>query len=137
MMAAILDTSALIDESKPRMSGPMARMNQLTTTTITMAELLVGPITATTEVERAQRQRKYQTAQERFPDPLPFDTSAQESFGLIFALNRMAGRDHRRRYADLLIASIALANDHAIVTMNGRDFAPFGDDVEVIDLGAD
>lgn len=136
MTTAVVDTSVLIADDRDDGAPGLAGVERLTTTTVTMAELIAGPITAKTEVERARRQKRLQEVRDRFPTPLPFDVRGQDAFGVIFALNRMAGRDHRRRYADLLIASIALAHGYAVVTMNAQDFAPFNEDLEVIGLGS-
>lgn len=72
--------------------------------------------------ERAARPQQLQWAEATF-DPLPFDAETARSCGQLYALVRTAGRHPRRRLADLLIASVAVANDLPPLTCNPTDFA--------------
>lgn len=101
--------------------------------TLTLAELAAGPAATDDPAERARRQDRLQRTEAAF-DPLPFDVEAARAYGRIYAAVRAHGRSPRRRLADLLIASIALANDLPVVTRNGTDFAGFEGFVEVIEV---
>lgn len=116
----ILDTSAVISLSALR--DP----NQLPTTplitTITLAELSVGPLATEDQQERARRQALLQQAEADF-DPLPFDAAAARTFGRVAASLRAAGRKPRARAYDALIAASAIARDLPLYTMNASDFS--------------
>ena len=79
---AVLDTSAVIrlGEVDPRRLAAESVI-----TTVTLAELSVGPLVAATASERAARQRHLQQAETDFGDPLPFDAEAARTFGPIAA----------------------------------------------------
>lgn len=89
---------------------------------ITLAELSVGPLVATTEQERAARQTVLQQAEADL-DPLPFDASAARAFGRVAASLRRAGRKPQARAYDALIAAVAVASDLSVHTCNPDDFA--------------
>lgn len=91
-------------------------------TTITMAELSVGPLVATSEEERAARQAHLQQAESDF-DPLPFDAAAARAFGRVALSLRRAGRKTSARAYDAMIAAVAVANQLAVHTCNPDDFA--------------
>lgn len=71
--------------------------------------------------ERARRQDRLQRAEAAF-DPLPFDVECARAYGRVFASVRSAGRQSRRRVADLLIAATALAQALPVITRNADDF---------------
>jgi predicted nucleic acid-binding protein len=71
--------------------------------------------------ERARRQARLQQVEALF-DPLPLDVAVSRSYGLIVASVVAAGRRHRSRVADLLIAAIAHANARPLYTRNPDDF---------------
>ena len=87
MAPGILDTSTLI--LLDRIDDPSSLPAEPLITTITLAELSVGPLVATTEAERAARQAHLQQAESDF-DPLPFDAAAARSFGQVAAALRRA-----------------------------------------------
>jgi tRNA(fMet)-specific endonuclease VapC len=120
MAQGILDTSTLI------LLGRITEIDALPTepliTAITLAELSVGPLVATTEPERAARQAHLQQAEADFA-PLPFDAAAARSFGQVAASLRRAGRKPAARAYDAMIAAIGIANGLPIHTCNPRDFA--------------
>ena len=93
-----------------------------TITTITLAELSVGPLVARTDAERAARLAHVQQAESDF-DPLPLDAAAARAFGRVAASLRSHGRKPSARAYDALIAAIALANDLPLYTVNPDDFA--------------
>jgi len=126
----LLDTSVVIDLDK---IAADVLPEQVAVSAVTMAELAAGPAAASDVAERARRQDRLQRAEAAF-DPLPFDVEAARAYGRIYAAARASGRNPRRRLADLLIASIALANDLPLVTRNGADFAGLDELVEVIKI---
>jgi predicted nucleic acid-binding protein len=91
-------------------------------TAVTLAELSVGPLVASTDAERAARQAHLQQAEADF-DPLPFDAQAARAFGRVAASLRRAGRKASARAYDALIAATALANSLPVYTCNPDDFA--------------
>jgi predicted nucleic acid-binding protein len=90
-------------------------------TAITLAELSVGPLVATTDSERAARQAHLQQAEADF-EPLPFDAAAARAFGRIAASLRTTGRKRAARSYDAMIAAIALASGLPLYTANPADF---------------
>lgn len=127
---AVLDTNAVIrlGEVDP---GRLATESVITT--VTLAELTVGPLVAATAAERAARQRHLQQAETDFGEPLPFDAEAAREFGPIAASLRAAGHKPRARAFDAMIAAIAVSQDLPIYTFNPRDFTATG--AELVDLG--
>lgn len=91
-------------------------------TTVTLAELSVGPLVADDPGERAARQARLQEAESAF-DPLPFDAAAARSFGRLAADVRRAGRQLRPRALDVMIAAVAVSQALPLYTANPRDFA--------------
>ena len=89
---------------------------------ITLAELSVGPLVATDEVERAARLAHLQQADADF-DPLPFDVDAARAFGQVAASLRRSGRKASARAYDAMIAAVAIANGLPLFTCNPADFA--------------
>lgn len=88
---------------------------------VTLAELSAGPHHTADPAERARRTSVLQHAEATF-DPVPFDTEAARAFGLVSAAVAAAGRQPRRRIADLMIASIAIVNRLPLYTTNPADF---------------
>lgn len=102
----VLDTSTVI--SLARLEQDALLPAEPLITAVTLAELSVGPLVAPTDEERAARQAHLQQAEADF-DPLPFDAQAARSFGRVAAsLRRRAGRKHKARAYDALIAATAL-----------------------------
>jgi tRNA(fMet)-specific endonuclease VapC len=114
----VLDTSALIALDG---GSPEHFPSQPSITTVTLAELAVGPLVAGSDLERAKRQEHVQMAEADF-EPLPFDTEAARAFGLVSASLRQAGRKARSRTFDAMIAAIAIANGLPLFTCNPSDF---------------
>lgn len=124
----ILDTSTVI--LLQRLTDPAALPNEPLITTVTLAELSVGPLVARDEGERAARQAHLQQAEADF-EPLPFDAAAARAFGRVAASLRRAGRKTAARAYDGMIAATAVANELPIYTCNPADFAGV-EDLEVI-----
>ena len=119
MSQGILDTSTLI--LLGRLSDTDALPDEPLITAVTLAELSVGPLVASTDEKRAARQAHLQQAEADF-DPLPFDAAAARSFGRVAAALRQVGRKPAARAYDAMIAAIAVSNDLPIHTCNPRDF---------------
>jgi predicted nucleic acid-binding protein len=115
-----LDTNTVI--MLPRLTDVALLPNEPLITAVTLAELSVGPLVASTDAERAARQAHLQQAEADF-DPLPFDAQAARAFGRVAASLRRAGRKMNARAYDAMIAATALANGLPIYTCNPNDFA--------------
>lgn len=90
--------------------------------TITLAELSVGPLLTTDPHERALRQLHVQQAEADF-EPLPFDAAvARVHSGVAVDLHR-AGRKRTARAFDSLIAATAISHNLPLYTANPDDFA--------------
>jgi hypothetical protein len=109
----VLDTSTVILLS--RIDDPAALPAEPVITTVTLAELSVGPLVARSDNERAARQAHLQQAEADFT-PLPFDPPAARAFGRVAAAPRQTGRKPAARTYDAMIAATALANDLPIYT---------------------
>ena len=117
--AGLLATSTLIN--LPRLTDPTALPDIPLISTITLAELSVGPLVATSERERANRQAVLQQAEADF-DPLPFDAAAARAFGRVAAALRRTGRKPQARAYDAMIAAVAVARSLPLYTSNPNDF---------------
>lgn len=115
----LLDTSTLI--LLPRLGEGAPLPAEPLITAVTLAELSVGPLVASTGAERAARQAYLQQAEADF-DPLPFDAQAARAFGRVAAGLRQSGRKVKARAYDAMIAATALANDLPVFTCNPEDF---------------
>jgi tRNA(fMet)-specific endonuclease VapC len=120
----LLDTSVVI--ALPRLRTERGLPEEPLISTITLAELSVGPLIATTDAERAARQTVLQQAESDF-DPLPFDAAAARAFGRVASGLRQAGRTSQARAYDALIAAVGIANDLPIHTCNPDDFTGIED----------
>ena len=129
--AGLLDTSTVI--LLPRLRDPSVLPDRPLISAITLAELSVGPLVATSEVERAARLAHLQQAEADF-DPLPFDADAARAFGQVAASLRRAGRKTTARAYDAMIAAVALANGLPLYTCKPDDFAGI-DGLTVIAVG--
>jgi predicted nucleic acid-binding protein len=130
MAAGVLDTSTLI--LLGRIDAADALPSEPLITSITVAELSVGPLVAADDEERSARQAHLQQAEADF-DPLPFDVAAARSFGQVAASLRRAGRKPAARAYDAMIAAICIANGLPIHTCNPGDFAGV-DGLAVVDV---
>jgi tRNA(fMet)-specific endonuclease VapC len=126
----LLDTKTLI--LLPLFENAAALPVRPLISTITLAELSVGPLVARTESERAARQAHLQQAEADF-DPLPFDAAAARAFGQVAASLHRAGRKPAARSYDAMIAAVAVVNDLPLHTCNPDDFAAI-EQLDVIDV---
>jgi tRNA(fMet)-specific endonuclease VapC len=124
----LLDTSTLI--LLTRIPDPELLPAEPLISAVTLAELSVGPLVATTEEERSARQAHLQQAEADF-DPLSFDAAAARAFGRVAASLRQAGRKPAARAYDAMIAAVAIANGLPLYTCNPENFAGI-DDLDVV-----
>jgi tRNA(fMet)-specific endonuclease VapC len=126
----VLDTSTLI--LLGRITALDALPDAVLITAVTLAELSVGPLVATTDEDRVARQAHLQAAEADF-DPLPFDAAAARAFGGVAASLRRSGRKTTARAYDAMIAATAIAADLPVYTCNPSDFMGI-DGLEVVEL---
>ena len=126
----LLDTSVIVDLERL----DVAQLpEEVAISTVTLAELSCGPSATTDRSERARRQDRLQRAEATF-DPLPFDIEAARAYGRVCAAVLGQGRQPRRRFADLLIAATALAEELPLVTRNSKDFDGLEDLITVVEV---
>jgi predicted nucleic acid-binding protein len=124
---AVLDTTALIDLSrstrrsvacKERIVDLVKSGEEIVTTRVNLAELYAG-------VALAERTDAEHTIVEKLKSWIPvleLDDRGVRVFGQAFAALRRAGK--RVPDADLLIASIAIAHGHSVLTANPKHYTP-------------
>jgi predicted nucleic acid-binding protein len=124
----LLDTNIMILR---KWINPDELPAEMAISAVTLAELSAGPHEVRRDdeqsdyhehAERARRLDVLQRAENEF-DPIPFDAEAARIYGRVTAAVIAAGRKPRRRIADLMIASIAIAEDLPLFTANPDDFA--------------
>jgi predicted nucleic acid-binding protein len=125
---ACLDTTLLVDllrsdpESKRRALGEVealaGRGEQIVTTRLNLAELYVG-IELSDDFQRGRE--KVRNVLSHLHCVLEFDDSAARLFGEITAHLQRIGRPAGDM--DVLIAAVAIANGHCLVTRNASHFA--------------
>ena len=125
----LLDTSTVIVLT--RLTDPVVLPDEPLISTVTLAELSVGPLVAATEAEQATRQAHVQQTEADF-DPIPFDASAARAFGRVAASLRRIGRKPVARTFDAMIAAVAVAHSLPLYTCNAEDFV----DIDGLDVVA-
>jgi predicted nucleic acid-binding protein len=124
----LVDTSVVIDLDE---IDPDRLPEEISISTLTIAELAAGPHATPDPAERARRQDRLQRAEATF-DPLPLDLGVARAYGRVYAAVAASGRNARgSRAVDLLIAATALAADLPLYTCNSSDFERLGDLLEV------
>ena len=126
----VLDTSTLI--LLGRITAIDALPDAAFITAVTLAELSVGPLVATTDENRVARQAHLQAAEADF-DPLPFDAAAARAFGGVATSLRRSGRKATARAYDVMIAATAVAAELPVYTCNPSDFIGI-DGLEVVEV---
>jgi len=116
--SGLLDTSVVIDLD---VIAPDDLPDEASVSAVTMAELSAGPHATDDPAERARRQDRLQQL-ESWVEPVPFDGDCARAYGRIYSAVLTAGRQPRRRAADLLIAATALASGLPLYTRNTDDF---------------
>ncbi|GAA3371116.1 hypothetical protein GCM10020367_20480 [Streptomyces sannanensis] len=133
----LLDTNIMILR---KWINPEELPAEMAITAVTLAELSAGPhqVRSNAEqddydehAERARRTDILQRAENEF-DPIPFDAEAARIYGRVCAAVISAGRTPRRRIADLMIASIAIAEGLPLFTTNPDDFKGLDDLLAVV-----
>ena len=123
----MLDTNIVVLR---RWIDPAELPDEMAISAITLAELSAGPhqVRPNAEqdaydepAERARRLEILQRTESEF-DPIPFGVEAARIFGRVTAAVVASGRKPRRRVADLLIASTAVAESLPLFTTNPDDF---------------
>lgn len=126
----LLDTSVVIDLAS---IDPARLPEEAAVAAITLAELAAGPHATSDSAEAARRQDRLQWVAATW-EALPFDADAARAYGRVFAAVRSAGRSHRPRLADLLVAATAISNGLPVYTRNGADFEALEDLVEILEI---
>lgn len=126
----MLDTSTV--NLLGRLTDPTLLPEEPAITTVTLAELSVGPLVATNETERASRQAHLQQAEADFV-PLPFDANAARAFGRVAPALRRSGRKTSARTYGAMIAAIAIANGLPLFTWNPSRFSGINE-LEVVPI---
>jgi predicted nucleic acid-binding protein len=116
----LLDTSAVL--ALHRVRDPSLLPDVALISAVTLAELSVGALVATGDVERARRLAQVQQAEADF-DPIPFDAPAARAYAQVAAAYRRSGRKPAARSFDAMIAATAIANDLPLHTANPADVA--------------
>ena len=129
MTSGLLDTSVIVDWHDPAVIAALP--DEMAMSAISAAELSAGPHLATDPVEAAKRQARLQEVESTL-EPIPFDGATVRSYGLIVAAVVSAGRTPGSRFADLLIAATAHANQLDLYTRNPGDFTGLDGLVRVI-----
>lgn len=133
----LVDTNILILR---RWIDPNRLPDELAISAVTLAELSAGPhqVRPDTEqssysehAERARRLDTLQRAENEF-DPIPFGVEAARAYGRVTAAVVAAGRQPRRRTADLMIAATAIAEDLPLFTTNPGDFNGLADLLTIV-----
>ncbi|MFI5960438.1 type II toxin-antitoxin system VapC family toxin [Cryptosporangium sp. NPDC051539] len=123
----LIDTNIMILR---RWINPDELPAEMAISAITLAELSAGPheVRRNDEqsdydefAERARRMDVLQRAENEF-DPIPFDAEAARIYGRLCAAVVSIGRKPRRRVADLMIASTAVAEGLPLFTTNPDDY---------------
>jgi tRNA(fMet)-specific endonuclease VapC len=109
--AGLLDTTAVL--LLPRIVDPDALPQEPRISTITLADLSVGPLVASSPPERAARLAHVQETEAAF-EPIPFDAASARAF-------------------DALIAAVAVANDLPLYTCNPDDFRGI-DGLDIVEI---
>jgi tRNA(fMet)-specific endonuclease VapC len=121
----VLDTSTVI--LLPQITDASTLPAEPLITAVTLAELSVGPLVATTERERAKR-----TCSRRRPISTRCPSTLRQLAPSAVAISlRRAGRKPAARSYDAMIAATAVAKDLPIYTANPEDFRGI-DGVDVV-----
>jgi tRNA(fMet)-specific endonuclease VapC len=120
----LLDTNAFVEhlrngpESKVTLRILSTQPNSIFLCTMVLAELLYGAIRSCKANEAANR-KAISLLQQSFPS-LPFDEKAAQQYAIIRAGLSTSGQLIGPN--DMIIASIAMANDATLVTHNTSEF---------------
>lgn len=124
-MKSILDTSVLLGPNPGEIEGEIA------ISTASLAELHFGVLVARSDGIRATRLRRLAFIEQTF-HALAIDVIVAREYGRLAAAVVAAGRNHRARAMDLLIAATASAHEARLYTRNPSDLAGLEDILEVV-----
>ena len=116
----LLDTSVVVDLASLVGTGILPAESYIST--VTLAELSVGPLIAKNAAEQIARQSLLQLVEAHF-DPLAFDANSARIFGRLAAQLRASGRKSSAKAFDTLIAATAIQHELPLFTKNVSDFA--------------
>jgi predicted nucleic acid-binding protein len=109
---------------------------EIVVSTLTVAELTVGPLAASNDAERARRQRRPQEF-EAGVEALAFDSRCARAQSQVYAAVMAAGRKARgARAVDLMIAATAFAHGLPLYTLNPKDLRGLEDLIQVVRIAA-
>lgn len=129
----LLDTSVVIEIHN---IDPERLPSKIAISSLTLAELTVGPHSTTNLGERARRQELLQHV-EAGVETLSFDPACARALGPINAATATAGRKVvGSRKIDLMIAATALSYRLPLYTLNAADLRGLEDLIEIVDLDA-
>ena len=131
MTTGLVDTSVVIDWHDPDVVDALP--DEFAVSAVTMAELAAGPHLAATRAESSRRQARLQEVEATL-FPIPFDSAAVRSYGLLVAAVIERGGQPRSRFADLLIAATAHAHGLDLYTRNGGDLLGVDSLVRVVEI---
>jgi len=123
-MRAILDTSVLIEN--PDVPG----VSQAAISTISLAELYFGVLTAANADDRMRRVAQLGFIESNF-QAIPLDEEIGRTLGQLQAAVSERGANPRKRTADLAIAATAIVREAVLFTRNYKDFKLVDDLVDV------
>ena len=115
----VLDTSVVI--LLDQLAADADLPEEPLVTTVTLAELSVGPLVTDNESERAVRLARLQVTEATF-EPIPFDAPAARAFARVAVELRGSGRRTKARSFDAIIAATSLSRNLPIFTANPEDF---------------
>jgi predicted nucleic acid-binding protein len=103
--------------------------------TLTFAELVVGPHGATHDLARARREHQLRYVRVNV-EPLDFDLRCARAYGPVYGAVVRKGRKPRgARAIDVMIAATALAHDLPLYTRNAKDLRGLESLIEIVDIG--
>lgn len=129
MRAAVVDTSVLVADP-----AVLAEVRvPLAMSTVSLSELHLGVLAASSADVRARRLARLSRLQTGLT-VLPVDEGVAEAYGRVADAVRRAGRSHRPRAFDLLIAATAVSVGAGLVTRNAADLKGAEQLVEILQL---
>ena len=135
MNKAIIDTSVLL-MPPGRLAEAIAEFDEVAISVATVGEVEHGLLSAGVDWEsRFRRDLAYRRLIGLFK-VLPFDGAAAREYAKLCFLVRQAGRSHRRRAVDLMIAATASAHGVSLVTANADDLRGAEALVKVVAVGS-
>jgi predicted nucleic acid-binding protein len=127
----LIDTSVVIGYERVNVRS---LPDEMSISTLTLAELSAGPLATEDDLERARRQERLQRFESGI-DSLPFTAECARAYGHVYVADVASGRKPRgTRAVDLMIAATALAHELPLYTLNARDLRGLGQLIEIVDV---